>query len=69
MREALAAITLAHGPNPHGDPTAAIVWQLVAGMLAPEDAIAAIRELVQTGVLAALDAQPPQDFVFSEVQQ
>ena len=67
IREALARIAAAHGPNPQADPTAAIVWKLIAGAITPEAAIAEIREMTQSAVLAALDVQPQPNFIFSEV--
>ena len=45
VREALAAIAAAHGPNSQRDPAAAIVWQLVAGAITPTDAIREIHDL------------------------
>jgi hypothetical protein len=66
IREALADIAALHGPNPQADPAAAIVWRLVAGAITPETAIREIREIVQSAMLAALDAQPEPEFAFSE---
>ena len=67
LQQAIAQIIREVGPHkPAHDPAASIVYRLVAGILAPQAAIAEIREMTQSAILAALNAQPQPDFTFSE---
>lgn len=58
VRAALAAIAAAHGPNPQADPATSIVYQLIAGTLTPQAAIAEIGALCHRAIAGALETEP-----------
>jgi hypothetical protein len=62
IAQKIARIIEEIGPQNGPDPAASIVYRVLAGALSPTAAIEKIRELVQFGILGAIDSPEPNHF-------